>query len=149
MKEKNNADKNTDMDAKVKINTSAFIRQVSIAGSNTNMQQANDAQVQTEEVNELSEERPKESQLPKKKKGQGMAFDYELTFLNRNELKNRQGLYIDKENYEVLQTLVRSIRRERLSVSGLVDNIINHHIELYGNEINRIYEENIKKPIKK
>ncbi|MFG5856603.1 DUF3408 domain-containing protein [Dysgonomonas sp. Shenzhen-Wh21] len=72
-----------------------------------------------------------------------------MDFPNRNELKNRQGLYIDKENYEVLQTLVRSIRTERLSVSGLVDNIINHHIELYGDEINRIYEENIKKPIKK
>lgn len=149
MKEKSNADKNTDTDAKVKINTNAFIRQVSVAGSNANMQQANDAPMQTEEVNELSEERPKESQLPKKKKGQNLSFDYELTFLNRNELKNRQGLYIDKENYEVLQTLVRSIRTERLSVSGLVDNIINHHIELYGDEINRIYEENIKKPIKK
>lgn len=149
MKEKSNADKNTDTDAKVKINTNAFIRQVSVAGSNANMQQANDAPMQTEEVNELSEERPKESQLPKKKKGQNLSLDYESTFLNRNELKNRQGLYIDKENYEVLQTLVRSIRTERLSVSGLVDNIINHHIELYGDEINRIYEENVKKPIKK
>lgn len=149
MKEKSNADKNTDTDAKVKINTNAFIRQVSVAGSNANVQQANDAPMQTEGVNELSEERPKESQLPKKKKGLNLSFDYESTFLNRNELKNRQGLYIDKENYEVLQTLVRSIRTERLSVSGLVDNIINHHIELYGDEINRIYEENIKKPIKK
>ena len=149
MKEKSNADKNTDTDAKVKINTNAFIRQVSVAGSNANTQQANDAPMQAEEVNELSEERSKESQLPKKKKGPNLSFDYESTFLNRNELKNRQGLYIDKENYEVLQTLVRSIRTERLSVSGLVDNIINHHIELYGDEINRIYEENIKKPIKK
>lgn len=149
MKEKSNADKNTDTDAKVKINTNAFIRQVSVAGSNANMQQANDAPMQTEEVNEMNEERPKESQLLKKKKGQNLSFDYESTFLNRNELKNRQGLYIDKENYEVLQTLVRSIRTERLSVSGLVDNIINHHIELYGDEINRIYEENITKPIKK
>lgn len=149
MKEKSNADKNTDTDEKVKINTNAFIRQVSVAGSNANMQQANDASMQTEEVNELSEERSKEPQLPKKKKGLNLSFDYESTFLNRNELKNRQGLYINKENYEVLQTLVRSIRTERLSVSGLVDNIINHHIELYGDEINRIYEENIKKPIKK
>ena len=149
MKEKSNADKDTDTDAKVKINTNAFIRQVSVAGSNANMQQANDASMQTEEVSELSEEHSKESQLPKKKKVQNLSFDYESTFLNRNELKNRQGLYIDKENYEVLQTLVRSIRTERLSVSGLVDNIINHHIELYGDEINRIYEENIKKPIKK
>lgn len=149
MKENNNADKKTDTDAKVKINTNAFIRQVSVAGSNADMQQSIDAPVQAEEENDLGEEKPKENQPPRKKKNQIASLDYETTFLNRNELRNRQGLYIDKENYEVLQTLVRSIRTERLSVSGLVDNIINHHIELYGDEINRIYEENIKKPIKK
>lgn len=149
MKENNNADKKADTDAKVKINTNAFIRQVSLAGSNTDMQQSTDASVQTEVENDLSEEKSKESQSPRKKKSQTIPHDYESTFLNRNELRNRQGLYIDKENYEILQTLVRSIRTERLSVSGLVDNIINHHIELYGDEINRIYEENIKKPIKK
>lgn len=149
MKENSNADKKADTDAKVKINTNAFIRQVSVAGSNADMQQSIDAPVQTEQENDLSEEKPKENQSPRKKKNQTASLDYESTFLNRNELRNRQGLYIDKENYEVLQTLVRSIRTERLSVSGLVDNIINHHIELYGDEINRIYEENIKKPIKK
>lgn len=141
MKGKDNADKDTNTDAKVKINTNAFIRQVSVAGSNANMQESMDVNVQAEK------ETPKET--VKKKKGQPTSFDYELTFLNRNELSNRQGLYISKNYYEVLQTLVRSIRTERLSVSGLVDNIINHHIELYGDEINRIYEENIKKPIKK
>lgn len=73
---------------------------------------------------------------------------YQQQFLSKNELSNRQGLYIDKDNYEVLQTLVRSIRSERLSVSGLVDNIIKHHIELYGDDINRIFEENFRKPIK-
>jgi len=68
--------------------------------------------------------------------------DYESLFLSRDEFRDRQGLYISRENYEVLQTLVRSIRMERLSVSGLVDNIVSHHIEVYGDEINRIYDEN-------
>ncbi|KAA6307191.1 hypothetical protein EZS27_041144, partial [termite gut metagenome] len=58
-------------------------------------------------------------------------------------------LYIDRDNYEILQTLVRSVRSRRLSVSGLVDNIVRHHIERYEEDINRIYEENIRKPIKK
>ncbi|KAA6313243.1 hypothetical protein EZS27_035954, partial [termite gut metagenome] len=44
---------------------------------------------------------------------------------------------------------VRSVRSQRLSVSGLVDNIVRHHIERYEDEINRIYEENIRNPIKK
>ncbi|KAA6304509.1 hypothetical protein EZS27_043844, partial [termite gut metagenome] len=77
------------------------------------------------------------------------AADYEDVFLTRNELRNRQGLYIDKDNYEILQTLVRSVRNRQLSVSGLVDNIVRHHIERYGEDINRIDEENIRKPFKR
>ena len=76
-------------------------------------------------------------------------MDYESLFLSRNELRDRQGLYIGRDNYETLQTLIRAIRGERLSVSGLVDNIVSHHIELYGEDINRIYDENSQKPVKK
>ena len=82
------------------------------------------------------------------KRKRGQTVDYENQFLSRNEIRTRQGLYIDRENYEILQTLVRSIRSQRLSVSGLVDNIVSHHIELYGDEINRIYDENSRKPVK-
>jgi hypothetical protein len=149
MKEDNQISKKSS----VKIDTSAFIRQVAVAGSNEDMPKPIQADNQPEVTRNNTdsepeidiEEKPKESS--KKKRGQ--AVDYESVFLSRNELRNRQGLYIDKDNYEVLQTLVRSIRNERISVSGLVDNIINHHIELYEDEINRIYEENIKRPIKR
>lgn len=84
-----------------------------------------------------------------KKKKQSV-IDYESVFLIRNELQNRQGLYIDKENYDTLQSLINVIRRKsKLSVSGLVDNIIRHHIDLYEEDINRIFDENIRKPITK
>ena len=147
MKEDNQTSKKSGM----KIDTGAFIRQVAVAGSNEDMPKPIQADNQPEviagnnEPEDTTGEKPKES--PKKKRGQ--PIDYEAVFLLRNELRNRQGLYIDKDNYEVLQTLVRSIRNERLSVSGLVDNIIRHHIELYEDDINRIYEDNIKRPIKR
>jgi hypothetical protein len=104
--------------------------------------------VQSEEQSEIHADPPEpaEEKPAKRKRGQ---VDYERLFLSRNELRNRQGLYIDRENYEILQTLVRSILGERLSVSGLVDNIVSHHIEIYGDEINRIYDENSRKPVKK
>jgi Protein of unknown function (DUF3408). len=144
-------DNQTSKKSSVKIDTGAFIRQVAVAGSNEDMpkpiQTDNQPKIidNSNEPEDTTEEKPRES--PKKKRGQ--PIDYEAVFLLRNELRNRQGLYIDKDNYEVLQTLVRSIRNERLSVSGLVDNIIRHHIELYEDDINRIYEENIKRPIKR
>lgn len=166
-KEKNkskNEEKDASMEAgqkaEVKINSNAFIRQISLSGSNADKQKdmpvskqasmeqnTEDATDSENEIPNIPEE-SKTKEQPKRRKGQMTAIDYESVFLARNELSNRQGLYIDKENYEVLQTLVRSIRNERLSVSGLVDNIIRHHIELYGDEINRIFEENIRKPIK-
>jgi hypothetical protein len=93
----------------------------------------------------VAEDKPKE-QVKRKRQ---QAADYENLFLVRNEIRTRQGLYIGRDNYETLQTLVRAIRSERLSVSGLVDNIVRHHIETYEDEINRIYEENVRKPIKR
>lgn len=144
------------------INPKAFIRQIAVAeaGTSTSAYQPISTQADTEQeagdvaalesktdVSDLPEElKTKES--AKRRKNQANAIDYEAVFLARNELSNRQGLYIDRDNYEVLQTLVRAIRSERLSVSGLVDNIISHHIELYGDEINRIFEKNIRKPIR-
>lgn len=158
MNEKKKANQQAGSNTDGKIAPNAFIRQVSMAGSHPNVPpiMASPVQPQDEEdpVNinsdeyeiEKTEDKPKDPQ--RKKKGQASAIDYASVFLNRNELKNRQGLYLSRENYEALQTLIRSIRSERLSVSGLVDNIVKHHIELYGDEINRIYEENSRRPIK-
>lgn len=158
MSEKKKANPQADKNATGNIIPNAFIRQVSMAGSHANVppvvaasvplenEQNNKNPVDDEYDIEKVEEKLKDS--PRRKKGQVSSVDYESVFLSRNELRNRQGLYLSKENYETLQTLVRSIRSERLSVSGLVDNIIKHHIELYADEINRIYEENSRRPIK-
>jgi hypothetical protein len=140
MEEKKNADKKTDGYAGMPFDTNDFIREVSLAGGKRDVHKTVQSEMPAD-LQESIEEKPakrKRIQIP----------DYERLFLSRNELRDRQGLYIGRENYEVLQTLVRSIRMERLSVSGLVDNIVSHHIELYGDEINRIYDENSRKPVK-
>jgi hypothetical protein len=145
MKEEMKTNRQTGANANVQIDTNAFIRHVANAGSNDEMP----AQIPIAGQSETSEEMPEPATEKPAKRKRGQAMDYESLFLSRNELRDRQGLYIDRENYETLQTLVRSIRFERLSVSGLVDNIVRHHIETHEDEINRIYEENIRKPIKR
>ncbi|GHT77547.1 hypothetical protein FACS189463_3770 [Bacteroidia bacterium] len=145
MKDDSNTNKKTGGNSNLPIDTDDFIRQVSFAGSGENMPKSVQTDVQAEMQNDMLE--PIEEKPTKRKRSQ--AIDYESLFLSRNELRNRQGLYISKENYEILQTLVRAIRNERLSVSGLVDNIISQHIEMYGEDINRIYDENSRKPIKR
>jgi hypothetical protein len=116
-------------------------------GTVIRMEEGMTADRQTEaEVETIADVGAVPTERPTKRK-RNQAADYTELFLTRNELRNRQGLYISRENYEVLQVLVRSIRNERLSVSGLVDNIVRHHIELYEDEINRVYENNTRKPI--
>ncbi|KAA6337383.1 hypothetical protein EZS27_014525 [termite gut metagenome] len=144
MKENNSTDRKAGSNGGVRIDTGAFIRQVSLADSDGDMPKFISPAPQGETISEEAE--PLEEEPAKR--GQAGAADYEGVFLSRNELRNRQGLYIDRDNYEILQTLVRSVRSRRLSVSGLVDNIVGHHIERYEEDINRIYEENIRKPIK-
>ncbi|MCL2651668.1 MAG: DUF3408 domain-containing protein [Candidatus Azobacteroides sp.] len=148
MSEEKNLDKKLSMNGGKSFDTNAFIQGIAQSGGSIVVDKSVDksfaAPVQTDtekEMQELTDDKP-----AKRKRGQ--AVDYESQFLSRNEIRTRQGLYIDRENYETLQTLVRSIRSERVSVSGLVDNIVRHHIELYGDEINRIYDENNRKPVK-
>ena len=144
MKEEKNAEKKQDTTVDVKIDVDSFINGISQTSVDVAVEKPISVSGQTEpekDVQESVEEKP-----AKRKRNQ--AVDYESLFLSRNEIRTRQGLYIDRENYEVLQTLVHAIRSERLSVSGLVDNIIRHHIELYGDEINRIYDENNRKPVR-
>jgi hypothetical protein len=148
MKEDKTTGKQAGSSTNTDIDTLAFIRQVSAGGMRAETAQSAQAVTQTDtdsDVSESMEEKSKEQ--PKSKRGQ--TVDYESLFLVRNEICTRQGLYIDRENYEILQTLIRAIRSERLSISGLVDNIVSHHIELYGDEMNRIYDDNSRKPIKK
>lgn len=146
MKEEKDAKKSTDTEIEKKINTSAFMRQIAVAGINEEKPTSVHTDKQADEQSIEFETKARESA---KKKKQSVT-DYESVFLIRNELQNRQGLYIDKDNYDTLQSLVNVIRRKsKLSVSGLVDNIIRHHIDLYEEDINRIFDENIRKPITK
>jgi hypothetical protein len=144
MKTEKITDKKAEGNADMPFDTSEFIRHVAHSGN----REDKPATVQAENQAAIPVDTPEPAEEKPAKRKRGHA-DYESLFLSRNELRNRQGLYIGRENYEILQTLVRSILGERLSVSGLVDNIVSHHIELYGDEINRIYDENSRKPIKK
>ena len=145
MKTDKNTNRKASSDAGMPFDADAFIQQVSGTGSWEDTPANNQADSRAETPVDLVEPEPIEEKPNKRKRSQ--AVDYETFFLSRNELRDRQGLYISRDNYKTLQTLVRAISNERLSVSGLVDNIVKHHIELYGDDINRIFDENIRKPI--
>ncbi|MDR3057825.1 MAG: DUF3408 domain-containing protein [Prevotella sp.] len=133
------------------IDTNAFIRQVSVAGITDNIpptaQPFLDENEETNEQETVSSPNETEKQSVRRKKNQNN-IDYPAVFLSRYELKNRQGIYIEKETNETIKRIVHNIGSERLTVSGFIENVLKHHFELYKDEINNLYESKFSKPIK-
>lgn len=94
--------------------------------------------------NELKASEPKET--PRKKRS-SINLDYSDTFLARYELASRQGLHLEKETIATIKRIIYSIGDERLTVSGFVENVLKHHFEFYKDEVNRLHEEKLQKPI--
>lgn len=141
----------TDKKQNAGIDTSAFIRQVSVAGTKDNIlptvQPVSNEYEQTEEPEAVTSPNEIDKQSVRRKKNQNN-IDYPAVFLCRYELKSRQGIYIEKETNETIKRIVHNIGSERLTVSGFIENVLKHHFELYKEEINNLYESKFSKPIK-
>lgn len=75
-------------------------------------------------------------------------IDYAKNFLNRNELETRQGIYIEKATIETIKHIIHTIGDEKLTISGFVENVLQHHFETYKEEINTLYVLKSRKPIR-
>lgn len=87
------------------------------------------------------EERPKETA----KRKRSNTVDYETIFLQRNELKARQSVYISKEIHEKVSRIVNVLGGKDLSVGGYIDNVLSQHFETYMDEINALYDKKYEK----
>lgn len=132
------------------VNTAAFIRQVSVAGTTSDVppavQLVSNENEQPDEPEVVRLEEPEKQSVGRRKNRYNV--DYSAVFLSRYELKSRQGIYIEKETNETVKRIVHNIGGERLSVSGFIENVLKHHFELYKEEINSLYESKFSKPIK-
>lgn len=139
----------TDKKQSTGIDTSAFIRQVSVAGTSNGIPPTvppvSDENEKTDEPEIVPPPNETEKQSVRRRK---INIDYPAVFLSRYELKTRQGIYIEKETNETIKRIVHNIGSERLTVSGFIENVLKHHFELYKDEINNLYESKFSKPIK-
>lgn len=94
-------------------------------------------------ISQVSENKSKESNRKKRT----TSIDYSELFLGRYELNSRQGLHVEKETIATIKRIVHGIGDSRLTVSGFVENVLKHHFEIYKEEINRLFDEKIRKPI--
>lgn len=113
------------------------------------------AEIERENENADAENPPSQPTEPKsrdrenavRRKRAGTSVGYADIFLNRYELSSRQGIHLEKETIATVKRIIHSIGDERLTASGFVENVLKHHFETYREEINRLFEEKLRKPI--
>ena len=63
--------------------------------------------------------------------------EYRQTFLRVPRIENRKPVFVSCEVRDRLDEIVRRLGVRRMSVSGLMENLARHHLETYGEDIER------------
>ncbi|WP_373155342.1 DUF3408 domain-containing protein [Bacteroides cellulosilyticus] len=63
--------------------------------------------------------------------------EYRQTFLRVPRIENRKPVFVSCEVRDRLDEIVRKLGGRRRSVSGLIENLARHHLETYGEDIER------------
>lgn len=63
--------------------------------------------------------------------------EYRQTFLRVPRIENRKPVFVSCEIRDRLDEIVRRLGGRRMSVSGLIENLARHHLETYGEDIER------------
>ena len=66
---------------------------------------------------------------------------YEKLFLRPGTVAQRSGIYIGADTKSKLSEVVRRLGWSTLSVTTFADNILSHHLDLFRDEINRLYRK--------
>ena len=76
------------------------------------------------------------------------AVGYSATFLQKNEIKTRQCVYISQRIHATISEIVRVIADKDVSVGGYIDNVLLQHLEAHKEEINELYKKDRRDLIK-
>jgi hypothetical protein len=71
--------------------------------------------------------------------------DYGSQFLQRNEFKTRQCVYISQRIHATISEIVRVISDRDITVGGYIDSILVEHLEMHKEEITDLYNRELAK----
>lgn len=89
-----------------------------------------------EEKNTSVPDIPKEN--PRRRRS---SADYGTVFLQRNEIKTRQCVYISREVHNKISKIVNIIADKEITVGGYIDTVLMKHLEQHKDEINELYRQ--------
>lgn len=61
--------------------------------------------------------------------------EYRLTFLTVPKLEDRKPVFISREVRDQLDEIARKLGGRRMSVSGFIENLARHHLEIYREDV--------------
>ena len=67
--------------------------------------------------------------------------DFEQTYMTRHDIHVRSALYVSIDTKRKVLEVVKKIGSEYMTATSYVENIVQQHLELYKNDINRIYKQ--------
>ncbi|MFR9592785.1 MAG: DUF3408 domain-containing protein [Rikenellaceae bacterium] len=86
--------------------------------------------------NELSEATEPTKRTTQRQRKESMA-EYRQLFLTPPKIVDRQTIFISRDLRDKIDRIVRQIGDRKLSVSGFAQNVLQHHLEMYGDDIER------------
>jgi len=89
----------------------------------------------------IQENEPGKTKEQKDSKRKRTAVGYSATFLQKNEIKTRQCVYISQRIHATISEIVRVIADKDVSVGGYIDNVLLQHLEAHKEEINELYKK--------
>ena len=61
--------------------------------------------------------------------------EYKEIFLHVPKLEDRKPVFVSSEVRDSLDEIVRKLGGRRMSVSGFIENLVRHHLELYQEDV--------------
>lgn len=87
------------------------------------------------------------AKTPKSRRRMAAVSDFEQTFMSLMDIHLRAALYVSIETKRKILEIVKKIGGERMTATSYVEHILQQHLELYKDDINRIHKEQITKDL--
>ena len=94
-----------------------------------------------EQSETITEEKPEQTKEESKRKRKTQ--DYESLFIRESNVTARLGktVYIRKEHHDRILKIVRVIGENEFSLFNYLDNVLEHHFNIYQDEITELYHK--------
>ena len=87
------------------------------------------------------------AKTPKSRRRMAAVPDFEQTFMSLMDIHLRAALYVSIETKRKILEIDKKIGGEPMTATSYVEHILQQHLELYKDDINRIHKEQITKDL--